>query len=566
MRKFKALFALTLIAAAALLSGCGGGGASSPVGKGSMKMSIQVPRHLNTVYTYNYSGTADIGIQVLDYAKDATTTELGAADTVVTYSCTSVYDSTNQTSTEDCSMGGDNTFFITNIEPGSNYIVKVKMDETMTYEEQAARSAAGTASTYSYTDYVGALVDDVEDGVTSNVVINGRSTAVALAILRYAMIQNVAITDDAVITDEVKMAIEDAVDSLVGAGTIYLSEFACVYSAGYKAAAQYTQTCTDPFVPSNWTTQYTAMLDQIITEAGLGGGSAAPTVLSIYPYDGAIGVSPSETQFKTIFSESMDSSIDLNDPATLEASGFSITIASPGDTATTIDFLNAASYGTFSWSTTNVTNDTLIFSLLPDCGIIAVGGHLDPNTTQSIMAFTPPSNLLSVNGVAPDLSNAPTTSITFTTGNDTTAPMVCSFSPADGATGIAYNGTVFTIGFSEQMDSSVDLTNPDIVGASGFSVTVQNASTLSSLTIDGSNALSYGTFAWVSGSYGVLTLTYTLKSNSVLEGNGLSYLKSGTTYNITSFTPPSNITDQVGNTLDGSNLPSTGSFTTVSLL
>jgi len=233
---------------------------------------------------------------------------------------------------------------------------------------------------------------------------------------------------------------------------------------------------------------------------------------------------------------------------------------------TTIDYTNYASYGMFSWGTTNVANDTLIFQLLPDCDMVAVGGHMDPYVVNTITAFTPPSNLLSANGVAPSLANAPTTAITFTSGADTGAPMVCSFSPADGATGIAYNGTVFTIGFSEQMDSSVDLTNPDIVGASGFSVTVQNASTLSSLTIDGSNALSYGTFAWVSGSYGVLTLTYTLKSNSVLEGNGLSYLKSGTTYNITSFTPPSNITDQVGNTLDGSNLPSTGSFTTVSLL
>lgn len=147
-------------------------------------------------------------------------------------------------------------------------------------------------------------------------------------------------------------------------------------------------------------------------------------------------------------------------------------------------------------------------------------------------------------------------------------PYVVAFMPADGKTGVEYNGTTFSVVFSERMNTSIT--------PSGFSITLQNDSTGSYLTISDINATAYGYFMWDSaaasnGSTAYINdmLSFVLNSNTTLKGNGLSTLSPGTTYNITAITVPSNLKDLGGAALKTStgiptkkNNNTYGSFTT----
>ena len=113
------------------------------------------------------------------------------------------------------------------------------------------------------------------------------------------------------------------------------------------------------------------------------------------------------------------------------------------------------------------------------------------------------------------------------------------------------------------MDNTVDLNNAATLTASGFSISLQNASTSGTVTIDTTNALSYGTFTWSTTNVPYDTLEFTLKSNATLTGLGLKTVAANTTYNITARTVPTNLLDYSGNSADTStNIPTTGSFTT----
>lgn len=142
-------------------------------------------------------------------------------------------------------------------------------------------------------------------------------------------------------------------------------------------------------------------------------------------------------------------------------------------------------------------------------------------------------------------------------------PYVVAFLPADGTTGVEYDGTTFSVVFSERMNSSI---TPE-----GFSITLRNSTTGSYLTISDLNATSYGYFQWDNAAangdsaYTNDMLNYVLRSNATLKSNGLSTLTPGTTYSITAITVPTNLKDYGGASLKTSTgIPTSnyGSFTT----
>jgi len=294
------------------------------------------------------------------------------------------------------------------------------------------------------------------------------------------------------------------------------------------------------------------------------GDTTAPTVSSFNPASGATTVAADGPTFKVIFSESMNSSVDLNNATTLSASGFSLVMqrADTGGTVT-INAANALSYGAFSWMTTTNTNDTLAFTLMSSATLEAAGlKTLKANRTYNITSWTAPSNLTDTSGNALSTTGLSTTG-SFTATNDTTAPQVSSLWPGAGATNVANDQPVFRVYFNESMDHTMSLNNSATLTASGFSITLQKASSGATITIDATNALAYGTFIWMSTTYDNDTLAYALKSNATLGANGLFTLAPATLYYITSRTVPTNLKDQAGNALNTTtNIPTTGSFTT----
>lgn len=136
-----------------------------------------------------------------------------------------------------------------------------------------------------------------------------------------------------------------------------------------------------------------------------------------------------------------------------------------------------------------------------------------------------------------------------------------AFIPANGETGVAYDGASFSIVFSKRMDSTIT--------PQGFSISIQKASNGVSFAISDLNWDKYGYFTWSnslsSSSASRDKLTFTLYSNSVLNGKGLSTLDANSTYKITSFIIPSNLKDFEGsplNTLKGIPSLSGGSYGT----
>jgi hypothetical protein len=135
------------------------------------------------------------------------------------------------------------------------------------------------------------------------------------------------------------------------------------------------------------------------------------------------------------------------------------------------------------------------------------------------------------------------------------APTVLGITPADGATNVDYDATAFRVTFDMPMDTTVT--------PSGFSLTIQNTSTGGTFTINDANAADYGVFAWENVTTQDDGLSFTLQPTSILGTTGLKYLQPGTTYNITSFTVPTNLLSADGAALDTSSITATtGSFTT----
>ena len=175
--------------------------------------------------------------------------------------------------------------------------------------------------------------------------------------------------------------------------------------------------------------------------------------------------------------------------------------------------------------------------------------------------FTPVSSSGAVQGYVYATFQGHTDKVLVTVNGDTTAPTISDTVPSNGAATVAADGPTFKVIFSESMDSAVNLNDSATLSASGFGIALQRNDTGGTISINSSNALAYGVFSWMTTTNTNDTLAFTLKSSAVLEAAGLKTLKAGRTYNITSWTAPSNVTDASGNALSTTGVSATGSFT-----
>lgn len=192
------------------------------------------------------------------------------------------------------------------------------------------------------------------------------------------------------------------------------------------------------------------------------------------------------------------------------------------------------------------------------------------SSTADTVTITVVASLCSVNTDCSD-GNAFTTDTCLNPGTfdasctniDDTPPYVIEFIPADGATGVPYNQTTFSVVFSESMETLVNYNDQTILTAGGFSNTIKKISSGTLLTIDHRTALYAGTFTWDKTYVANDTLSYTLIDNLYLAAARREYLKAGFEYEITKRTIPTNLEDTAGNALDTSkNITSTGTFFT----
>jgi hypothetical protein len=182
----------------------------------------------------------------------------------------------------------------------------------------------------------------------------------------------------------------------------------------------------------------------------------SPQVDSILPADSATDVARDGFEVKIVFSETMDNSI-IMDGASLAASGIGITITPRGGgTAFAIDGSNASTYGTFSWTTTNVTNDTLKFTLVYD--------SLDPGVTYDLTVDVP-TNAADPAGNAVDTTGSPFSSA-FTTGHNNIGWVYPNASVSDVAMSIVQttSGGYAFAGYTGSSDSNLLVTKIDANG------------------------------------------------------------------------------------------------------
>jgi len=240
----------SLLATSVLLAGCGGGGWANDSSKGSVRLNLKVPRAAESAHTRDFTAA----VTVSSICSGGVATVVASSTVAISQTCTYGEGGSSCTQT-----GGD--FFITNIPAGNNYLVKSQL--VMTSTSSPTRSTNET-TTPTYTAYMGAIVGSITGGVTTPIDIDGASTVTALAVMRYAEIKGVALSDTSVVTDTVKSAIATYVANAIKNQTIYPGTFETIYSNGYL----------DPFDRANWTADFRTQLDAIL------GGAAAPGGLS----------------------------------------------------------------------------------------------------------------------------------------------------------------------------------------------------------------------------------------------------------------------------------------------
>ncbi|MFA6451336.1 MAG: SUMF1/EgtB/PvdO family nonheme iron enzyme [bacterium] len=260
----KAMLMASLIATATLLAGCGGGGNSPASGRGTMRLKIAMPRMANqSNITYAIAASATVSVNSYNAASVSNLVAGTNADFFIDCIFT---DPEYPTCTQ---SGGD--FFVTLVPAGDNYIVHTKLDMTLhaSYDETKGR-VANVEQIATTTVYFGALVDNVTDGVTSEISVNEASSVSALATIRYAMTRTPPVAlNDATVTKEVKAAIKNYVITSIAEGMLDPYEFECVYQP-YRKANQYeAPPCLDPFNTSNWTSGFISNLDSVLVGAGV---------------------------------------------------------------------------------------------------------------------------------------------------------------------------------------------------------------------------------------------------------------------------------------------------------
>ncbi|MFH1538152.1 MAG: hypothetical protein ABIH66_04280 [bacterium] len=541
------LLIASLVAAMVLFAGCGGsgGGAAGGSGFSSLNMTVEFPEKPGTNRAAEQISdiTYTAAVAVLDYSSDASASPTTKASTSVDLTYNSI------------SGTYSGTFMLGNIPVGNNYIVKITKCYTC------------SESGETYTDgYIGALVETISSGTTQSVTVNATSTVAALATLRYALTHSasaVAMSNTSVVTSSIIDAIEEAVELLWSANASSYTSY--IFYSYYN----------DPFDTSTWSTNtsLTTLLDAVIAEA------IKPNATKFYidsteiskTATTATNVSAESPVFKVVFAEAMDTSLTFSTSTiSTDLAGFGIAIERDDTGSTlTINSSNALSYGDFAWTTTTITNDTLTFTLKPNAVLEANGRKtLTAGKTYNITSWTAPSNLKTADGDDISARGISTSgSFTVATGQPTVSKFMIDsvdvLASAESADYVDAEAPVFAVVFSETMDEMVDLNATATLSASGLIIKLERSDTGGTLTIDSSNALSYGEFDWTTTISTNDTLTFTLKSSTELSDAGRKTLQAGgITYYITDWTAPSNVTDADGNRALTTGLSTTGSFTT----
>ena len=575
MKQMKKLYAMcaALIALAVMISGCGGGGGGSSAGASGNTLSPSGSANVNTTINFRQSEAMRVAAQTIPDTVDTGETETlyqgcgdfstwhdaaynSAADSAevpvyvyVTenaqylYGIPYVYSSdqssyaSSTTSVDSYSYGpvasactaavrsagaqrfllrDTGVFVIDNVVAGANHLVE-------------ALAFTGPGSVV----YVAAVVPYVDEGYYSYTYVSPETTLSAAAAIKYAAVNNIDLSE---VPDTVLYALDTVVYELFPDGFSFGS---AVTPTGFSTPVTF-----DSFqnFSMGFATGTTTWDEYLITQAELL-DLEDPYVIEYEPAAGAIDVANDGTAFKLVFSETMD--------ATVQPDTLNLVLTDANSNNLTI----TEAMGTSTWGTTYQADDTLIFTLDDNATLSSNGfAYLQPGTSYTLSSITIPTNIQDLDGNLVDGTEASLLleGTYFTTaGTSATTPQVTSFEPADGATAVPYDSTVFQINFDQTMDTSATPT--------GFSVTIQNMSTSGTIVIDDSNASSYGTLAWANAG---TSLQFILQPNTVLTTNSLSTLQANTTYSIISYTPPTNIQSASLVPLDTATLPPSGSFTT----
>ncbi len=136
-----------------------------------------------------------------------------------------------------------------------------------------------------------------------------------------------------------------------------------------------------------------------------------PVLVSTSPANGAADVAYDGTTFDAVFNMALDTSVT--------PSGFSVSLVNSSTGGyLTIDDTNISDYGTYSYITTTVTNDTLRFTLKSSSELSAAGlSTLYSGTTYTISNYTLPANVKdSAGNIAYDPNSVvPSENVQFTT-------------------------------------------------------------------------------------------------------------------------------------------------------
>lgn len=342
MKRFSAIIFSACISAGLFLAGCGGGGSSSGssnLASGNFQVRVDMSRIASALPA---GSSVSAEISAISHDTLGVPTLLSSKTVPLTYDAT------------DGKYRGE--AFLSYITPGINFLCRVKI----------------YSGTQEYA-YLGAIVDQLTNQNTTLVNINATSTIKAQATLYYAMATRAWMSDESKITPTLKNSIDSAVGSLVAAGL---------------SADQYilkSNTSADPFLPQNWSFPYTKKLQRVIDAMGPP-DVIPPRIVDYTPKNGDTNVPANGAALRIVFSEPMDTSINLNDKATLTASGFSITVERPDNgNRYVMNSSTALYYGQFSWSSTNTASDTLIFQLYPNSRLGPSGlAWLDRNTVYDV--------------------------------------------------------------------------------------------------------------------------------------------------------------------------------------
>ncbi len=249
-------------------------------------------------------------------------------------------------------------FQVDNVPVGDNLVIGAAAgyptEGTASYYQTGSESYT-TYPVFNYDEGESLLVTnlvDIDEGVyTEDVVLNPATTLKTFAAMYYSSYNNVRLAD-------LPEALFTAIDNYV--------------ATTYPGGIFYGGTGTGHFADQY---EIAEMMEAVYAGINL------PKLLSFSPAANATGISYNSPKFKAVFDRSLDSSVVPAD--------YEIVITNPNTgSSVTITPANIAQYGTYSYATTNLANDTLAFILKPNSSLPA-GARLAPATTYGVYMEMP---------------------------------------------------------------------------------------------------------------------------------------------------------------------------------